>query len=485
MLACFSDKETSWLQATVKYVLGNFSDKQAYSLQATVKYVALVVLVLLFCSRTASTILCYVREQTNHHINTLNSILLTINSNLKAFRGALFTFKSNLLSSLGPMAQGFLPISLVPPSVLYPILHEVATREMETGTRLTLAIPFKNILTYYETALLTQVTTSEVGLQCTLSIPFASRETILNVFHAIPIPMPTRGSSKATIWDIEADFIAVTENKAETALLTQEDLLACVGSKAYSICEQGFAMEKKRYSCLASLLFNHGSTAVQKCSVKPYLLPQREKALNLGFGRWLILSAHGDFTLTESNSNSSHPLQVAYHNGCQACVFTLNCGRELEGPNIHVRSDLSACRDVPALRIDVQLPDPIAHLFTKLPTLEDMPHIPTIEAARFHLIEDVEIALATVPESKRKNLEELDKIADPIIFRMTQLRPNLQSKFDDAVDFKLYITVAVLSFCFSILFHVLLGYLQLKLIRVHKKFPFRLTLKGKKIKTLP
>ena len=73
----------------------------------------------------------------------------------------------------------------------------------------------------------------------------ASQSTILNVYQAQLIPMPTE-ANRASIWDIEAQYIAVTENRQYAALLSDTELRACVGSRTYGICENGFSLQKIR-----------------------------------------------------------------------------------------------------------------------------------------------------------------------------------------------------------------------------------------------
>ena len=85
-------------------------------------------------------------------------------------------------------------------------------KQLSSEDRLTLAIPLTKILSYYETTLLSNVHANDVGLVFTLSIPMASDSTVLNLFHAKAIPMPTN-CSHAIVWDIESEYIAVTENR--------------------------------------------------------------------------------------------------------------------------------------------------------------------------------------------------------------------------------------------------------------------------------
>ena len=111
--------------------------------------------------------------------------------------------------------------------------------------------------------------------------------------------------SHAIVWEIESEYIAVTENRVYAALLSREELEHCVGSKGYSICRNGFSLQKNKDSCLGTLLFHDEFKAIQNYNVRSIPLPRKETAENLGYGRWLILSANPNFRLTERPSNSS------------------------------------------------------------------------------------------------------------------------------------------------------------------------------------
>ena len=366
------------------------------------------------------------------------------------------------------------------------VLQEVVLNENELGTRLTLAIPFAHLMTYYETKLLRQVISTEFSLVFTLAIPFSSQSTILQVYHAIQIPMPDSHSSKASVWDIETEYIGVTLNGHEAALLSNHDLAQCIGLSAFSICYSGFAMEKSKDSCLSTLFFKDSIEALQACTVRPVLLPLREKAKNVGKGRWLITSASPDFLLTKTDMDSSSTTRkVVRKQGCRVCLVTLPCGSELEGPNVHLRSDLATCASQEPKRVNITLPAPLATLFSKLPPIAVMSHILDEDTAKFRLLEKVQIQLAQIPDYKRRDLTEVEKIAKPIISEKTRFNPQFSSKFNDTVQWSTYLIFAIVSFCVSMGAHILFSYIMHKYQQVHRRFPFRLTLPGRQIKNKP
>ena len=117
----------------------------------------------------------------NQHLASISSILNTLQTLIRSYRLALANFRANLLQNLSAMVNGFLPLSIISKEILHEILIAVMTNEIENGSRLTLAIPLNEILTYYESKLLLKVESDKAGVIFTFSVPFASKSTILTV----------------------------------------------------------------------------------------------------------------------------------------------------------------------------------------------------------------------------------------------------------------------------------------------------------------
>ena len=79
-------------------------------------------------------------------------------------------------------------------------------------------------MTYYETKLLRQVVSLDFGLIFTMEITFSSQATVLRGYHAVQVSMPDPNTPKASVGDIETDYLAVTLTGHESALLTAHDL---------------------------------------------------------------------------------------------------------------------------------------------------------------------------------------------------------------------------------------------------------------------
>ena len=117
-----------------------------------------------------------------------------------------------------------LPMSLVPREQLHEILTIVHLQQNGQQDRLSLAVPIQEILSYYETNLVTQVEATDAGLILTLAIPMASKSTVMNVLHGIPIPMPDGDTDKALVWRLEAKYMAVSDDGEELAFIDEDEL---------------------------------------------------------------------------------------------------------------------------------------------------------------------------------------------------------------------------------------------------------------------
>ena len=164
------------------------------------------------------------RQQVNFNYDTISSLLVITFSNIKSYRGALYTYRINMMKSIQPISNNYLPMSLVPRQSLLAILESVASEQDRSKDRLSLAIPVDEILTYYESRLLKDVITIDQGLIVRIAIPLASKQTAFIVFCALAVPMLQPEPDLAIKWKLEAPYLAISKDNIETAYLTDYDL---------------------------------------------------------------------------------------------------------------------------------------------------------------------------------------------------------------------------------------------------------------------
>ena len=162
--------------------------------------------------------------------------------------------------------------------------------------------------------------------------------------------------------------------------------------------------------------------------------------------------------------------------------MSLQCGSELQGPRMHLKSDLATCATQLPIVLDFVLPAPLNYLFSKL---HDLPRVFSADSAKLELLENVQIELTQLPEYKRRNLEETNKIATTIINRRATPDWQLSYRLDATVGWPTYITYLFFSLLFSFTIHFLISYVFTKYRKLHRRFSFRLTHISREIKTFP
>ena len=159
------------------------------------------------------------------------------------------------------------------------------------------------------------------------------------------------------------------------------------------ICHESMATEISDGSRLAVLYFGNVMDAIEVCDTEAVTLPLNEKATNPGYGIWLIPSSSPNFKFRESFMNATTTAGSSKANGCRICLVSLSCGKQLIGPNVRIRSDLSTCMKVPPLKLNATLPEPIARLFSIIPTVDQLPHYNTRVEANIQLLNSLQLEL--------------------------------------------------------------------------------------------
>ena len=344
----------------------------------------------------------YSRQQINFNFDTISSLLSLFYANVKSYRAALFAYHVSLRNSIPTLLNQYIPMSLLSKESLEIVLDKVAVAQTRELERLTLAIPFQELLSYYEARLLQDVIRLPQGLMMTMSIALASRRTVITIYQAIPLPMPQIDEVDALQWDIQAEYLAVSEDGRE---ITHRQLENCIGSAKYRICHEGIATEGVQSSCLSLLFFGNLIRAMKVCDVKPIVLPVTDQVINLRYGIWLIMSASTDYTLTESFMNSSTPTGTSSFPGCRICIVTLAFGKQLSGPNIRIRSDLQTCSLIPPHIMNVDLPIPLHNVLTALPSLDELPAYSTKSKANIALLKSIKDDIKYISPALQKMMK--------------------------------------------------------------------------------
>ena len=223
------------------------------------------------------------QQQLNFNFDKAASLLLTLYADIKSYRVALYSFRINVINAIPTLLDKRLPISLVHRKSLIKILDAVHDSQENVLDRLTLAIAMTDILSYYDAKLVQEISTVEDGLLLTLAIPLASSQTVFEVYCANVIPMPQKDLFDALQWVIEGEYLAISEGQMETTVLTRSQYDNCLGSPRYRICYETMETYLGFSSYLANLKFHHAFTALKVCHTEKVVLPNPERAQNIGY----------------------------------------------------------------------------------------------------------------------------------------------------------------------------------------------------------
>ena len=78
-------------------------------------------------------------------------------------------------------------------------------------------------------------------------------------------------SQAALIWNIEAPYLAISEDQMDTSVLFSVQFEQCLGSSKYRICCETFSTEMGHSSCIATLFFDFSVHALCVCDTSCFI----------------------------------------------------------------------------------------------------------------------------------------------------------------------------------------------------------------------
>ena len=217
-------------------------------------------------------------------------------------------------------------------------------------------------------------------------------------------------------------------------------------------------------SCPATLKFHRAITQLKTCDTENVLLPITERAQNLGYGIWLLTSVSSDFSFSEIGLDKNGRQTNIPHNGCNICLIKLKCRHTKFSDHIKIRADLQSCQYLPAKRIKMKLPDPLAHLIDSVPKIDELPRYETSPEANLDLLKKVKTEFIYSNQKISIKYEN----AKPITTEMKSFKPALIDNLESYVPIKLSLSLTILVFIENLALHILLKYLYHKVAFVRR-----------------
>ena len=122
--------------------------------------------------------------------DTISSLLAITFATIKSYRGAFYTYRINMMNSIQPILNHYLPMSLVPRQSFLTTLRNVAAEQSRSKDRRSSAIPMDEIISFYESRPLRAAFAVNQGIVMRIAFPLASEQTAFAVFRSIAVPMP-------------------------------------------------------------------------------------------------------------------------------------------------------------------------------------------------------------------------------------------------------------------------------------------------------
>ena len=199
------------------------------------------------------------------------------------------------------------------------------------------------------------------------------------------------------------------------------------------------------------------------------MLPNPERAQNLGYGLWILTSTSSDFILSEIGTDENGRQTNIPHEGCKICLITLKSGHTLFNDHIKIRADLQSCQYLPAKRINVKLPDPLANLIDSVPNINELPKYETSTEANPDLLKKVKTEF--IYSNRKLSTKSLDDIAKPITTEMKSFKLAIIDKLESYVQIKLSLSLKIIVFFGNSALHILFMYLYHKVAFVRRMVP--------------
>ena len=226
--------------------------------------------------------------------------------------------------AMASLVHGYLPIALIPPTVLSKILRTFDVYGLNE------AIPRKLIDPYYTIEVVRDAYISDERLHLLIEISLYTGHGVHDVFRATPIPQTILQTERATQYHLSKTHLLVSWENMNFAEVTEQELFThCWGLHQLRHCKQPFSTTKsQKTTCLIGLYFNFLATVLKLCAQEVVALPQHPQALYLFDSTYILTSTKGDFIL--QNLTEQGEIRVP---GCQSCLLKPSCKGRLQLPN--------------------------------------------------------------------------------------------------------------------------------------------------------
>ena len=243
------------------------------------------------------------------------------------------------------MSKGYLPISLLPPSKLAKILHEVKQVLLKTNKNYGLVI--KGMYKYYDMKLVTFGIDQNQNLIIQFLVfvqPYTQKPLTLYQVETIPVlKLDMNKRADSYTW-IRIDKLYITVNPDTYISIQTEELRICkrIGYECY--CEELFVVKSKsKCSCASALYFQLDKQTIKdNCTFDYYYNKTDVKPSILGGGHEIDLANWPSFKRKICSTHNNIPIEIPSH-PYVLLNRTILCNCIIEVENNFLLESIAAC----------------------------------------------------------------------------------------------------------------------------------------------
>ena len=132
----------------------------------------------------------------------------------------------------------------------------------------------------------------------------------------------------------------------------------------------------------------------------------------------------------------------------------------------------------------MKLPTAIDHLFKALPPLRNLVNYDNSKPAKEELVSNFRLEVMKNSDMPKSDIE-VERIAQPIITKLQQLKPIYEQQFAGTINWQMSVKIGIISFILNVLLHTAISYWVKLRAKVHRMHPFRVKENGREIRSRP
>ena len=254
------------------------------------------------------------------------------------------------------LSKGYLPIALLPPSILEKILNEVRIAIAKSNKDYDLVLT--RLYLYYDMKLVTFGIDNKRNLIVQFPVfiqLYTQKRLIMYQIETVPVPILDENEQAQlyTELKVEKPYIALNEEMYIT--LHSQELKMCkrIGYEYY--CEELFVIKSKtRYSCASAIYFNLEPEVIRaNCEFQYYYNKTDIKPTILDGGFKIILANWPNYRKIMCSHNNNIPVNIPGH-PYMLMNQSILCNCNIEAESNFLLESLAACEG-PETKTDLEM----------------------------------------------------------------------------------------------------------------------------------